>query len=116
MNYKELTGKSIREGFLEFHKNNPHVYAAFEQQCLEAIKKGRKKISAKLILNWIRWNEYLKTDDKNFKINDAYQAYFARMFVNSNPEHREIFNFRKLRNEDSGPYMNVDNKGQTSFL
>lgn len=115
MNYKELNGISIRQGFVKFHSENPHVYNAFEDQALKAIAKGRKKISAKLIINWIRWNEFLRTSDISFRINDAYQSYYARLFVEKHPEHKEIFEFRKLRNEDSGPYMKIGVSGQLYF-
>lgn len=116
MNYKELNGKSIREGFIEFNRDNPHIYMEFETQAFKAIYKGRTKISAKLIINFIRWNEYLRTTDKNFRINDAYQSYYARYFVALHPEHEDKFNFRKLRNEETSPYMRVDTNGQISFL
>jgi len=115
MNYKELNGRTIRDGFEAFHKENPHVYAEFEFQALRAIKRGRKKISAKLIINWIRWNEFLKTSDRNFKINDAYQAYYARYFVKINRQHADVFEFRKLRNEEGGPYMEIDENGELEF-
>lgn len=116
MNYKELNGYSIREGFNEFHKENPHIFKAFEEQALTAISKGRKKISAKLIINWIRWNEFLRSSDQNFRINDAYQSYYARHFVEIYPQYIDVFEFRKLRNEETGAYMNVDDNGQISFL
>ena len=116
MNYAELNGISIREGFKKFHGANIHIYIAFEQQAMRAIKKGRKKISAKLIINWIRWNEYLETTEKSFKINDAFQSYYARLFVTKHPEYIDIFEFRKLRNEEPAPYMKVDNTGQISFM
>ena len=116
MNYQELNGCTIRDGFNKFNGENPHIFTAFEEQALRAIEKGRKKISSKLIINWIRWNEFLKSSDKNFKINDAYQSYYARHFVEKYPQHREVFEFRKLRNEEGGQYMNVDSVGQISFL
>ena len=116
MNYQQQTGKTIKEGFLAFNSENPHIYEAFEKQALRAVKNGRKKISAKLIINWIRWNEFLKSTDQNFKINDAFQSYYARYFVEQHPEHAELFSFRKLRNEESGPCMNVDENGQISFI
>lgn len=100
MNYKELNGLSIREGFDAFNKQNPHIYDAFEEQVLNAIRKGRNKVSAKLIINWIRWNEFLNSSDLNFKINDAYQSYYARYFVEKHPQYEYIFEFRRLRNED----------------
>tara|TARA_R110001632_G_scaffold31337_1_gene81756 strand:+ start:168 stop:518 length:351 start_codon:yes stop_codon:yes gene_type:complete len=116
MNYKELNGRSIREGFNEFNRENPHIYNAFEEQAFKAIKKGRLKISSKLIINWIRWNEFLTSSDKNFKINDAYQSYYARCFVEKNPEYFTFFNFRKLRNEDDGNYMSKDDNGKIIFM
>ncbi len=115
MNYKELNGCSIREGFDKFNKENPHIYNEFEKQCLLAIGKGRTKISAKLIINWIRWNEFLRSSDQNFKINDAYQSYYARYFVEQYPEYENVFEFRKLRNEEKGPYMGVDSEGITFY-
>lgn len=116
MNYKELNGCTIREGFNKFNEANPHIYDAFEEQALKAIGKGREKISAKLIINWIRWNEFLKSSDKNFRINDAYQSYYARHFIKKNPEHEDVFNLRKLRNEEGGRYMTKDPEGKLSFL
>ena len=116
MNYQELNGHSIREGFQQFNAENPHIFKAFEEQALRAIGKGRDKISAKLIINWIRWHEFLESSDKNFRINDAYQSYYARHFIEKYPQHKEVFEFRKLRNEKDGPYMNVDDNGQISFL
>lgn len=115
MNYKQLTGFSIRDAFHKFNKENPHVFKAFEEQALSAIKKGRKKISSKLIINWIRWNEFLRTSDQNFKINDAFQSYYARHFVEKYPEYLEYFEFRKLRNEEDGPYMKIEDE-EISFL
>ena len=116
MNYAELNGKTIREGFREFHNENPHIYREFEKQAIRAIRKGRTKLSAKLIINWIRWNEYLRSSDQNFRINDAYQSYYARLFLQRNPKHEGIFELRKLRNEQDGPFMNVEENGQITFL
>ena len=116
MNYKELNGKSIRDGFNEFNEANPHIFAAFERQVFNAINKGRKKISAKLIINVIRWEMYLESVDLNFKINDAYQSYYARAFAEKYPQYADFFEFRKLRNEESGPFMLVDDGGELEFL
>lgn len=115
MNYKELTGKSIRHAFNEFHKNNPHVYNAFSEQVEKAVRRGKTKVSAKLIINWIRWEVCLSSSDDNFKINDAFQSYYARLYIKNNPDKSGLFNMRKLRNEEHGPYM-IENDGQLSFV
>lgn len=117
MNYEQLNGKSIREGFLEFHSKNPHVYKAFEKQALIAINKGRTKLSAKMIINWIRWNEFLRTSDLNFCINDAFTPLYSRLFIDRHKEYDGIFEMRKLRNEHKGSQvMRVDEKGQIEFF
>jgi hypothetical protein len=116
MNYHDLNGVWIRDGFNKFNKENPHIYQAFERESLKAIEKGREKISAKLIINWIRWNEFLNSSDLNFKINDAFTAYYSRLFIKIHPQYSNIFEFRKLRNEENGPYMIIENDGQLKFL
>lgn len=116
MNYQSLHKKSIREGFAEFHKENPQIFKEFERVCLIQISSGRNKLSAKEIINYIRWNRQVQTTDRNWKINDAFQSYFARLFTSIHPEHSDKFTFRKLRNEEPGPYMRVEKNGQIAFL
>ncbi len=117
MNHKALTGESIRDSFNKFNHSNPHIYKVFEEQVLAAILAGKTKVSAKLIINWIRNKEEIKTGGKNFKINDAFQSYYPRLFAHFNPQHAGVFEFRKQRNEQDGPYIKVDPKtGQISFF
>lgn len=116
MNYQELNGISIREGFERFHKENPQIFSEFEKEVLRALSKGRKRVSAKLIINWIRWNVFVNSSDENFKINDAMISYYAREFVRKHPHHKDVFEFRKLRNEQGGPYVKVGPGGQLEFL
>lgn len=115
MTYSELNGHTIEEGFLKFHKENPKVYEAFKVQALKAINLGRKKLSAKLIINVIRWNVFLETSDENFKINDAFQSYYARLFANEHPQYKECFEFRKQRSKDDAPYIFTLPDGQLGF-
>lgn len=114
--HRELNGCSIRQGFNKFNEENPHIFKAFEEQALKAIARGRKKISSKFIINWIRWHQFLESSDLDFKINDAYQSYYARFFIEKYPEHETVFEFRKLRNEEDGPYIEIHPRtGQLSF-
>lgn len=98
--FKEVNGKSIKESWWEYHQKNRQVFKLFEELAFKAIDKGKKKLSAKLIINVIRWEHYLNTEDETgFKINDAYSAYYGRLFIHLHPEHKDIFNFRELRSE-----------------
>jgi hypothetical protein len=98
MNYQQQTGITIEEAFEAFNTRNPEVYKAFEAQALAAVRLGKRKVSSKQILGYIRWNMFLAIDqNETFKINDAYTAHYARLFAKNYPQYSGIFNFRELR-------------------
>jgi hypothetical protein len=109
MNFAENTGRTIQEAFEEFHRLNPSVYNECKKLALDAIQKGRKKISFKLIINVIRWEKYLQTEEPTlwnqdgkqvaFKINDAYSSRYARLFRSEFPQYADRIEFRDLRSK-----------------
>lgn len=109
MNFKQNTGRTIQEAFEIFHRLNPQVYAECRRLALEALRKGRKKISFKLIINVVRWEKFMQTEEPTlwnqngtltaFKINDAYSSRYARLFKKEFPEYAHRIEFRGLRSE-----------------
>ena len=97
MKFEQLKGKTIRDAFLEFDAKNPEVYSQFRRLAFQAINTGKKKTSSKMIINVIRWHFYLKTEGDEFKINDAFTAYYARKFIAEFPDHRDMFELRRIR-------------------
>lgn len=89
---------TVKDQFDAFDKANPRIYSRFKDKALDAVKRGKTKISSKMIINVIRWDEYLDTDsDDGFKINDKFTPYYSRKFIEEFPEHSELFNFRTIR-------------------
>lgn len=107
MNFQENTGKTIQQAFDEYHALNPKVYELFKTSVLEAIRIGKKKVSAKVICGKIKWDMFIKTEEPTiltiegkqveFAINDAYTSRLARVFADEFPEHEDIFNYKSLR-------------------
>lgn len=97
MNFKDKTGKSISEAFAEFHKENPHVYGYFKSFFFYLHSKGWQKISAKLIVERCRGEIITITSAPDYKINNSYTAYYARLFVKEYPQHKKCFEFRELK-------------------
>jgi len=95
--YFEYTGNTIQERFEEFDNKNPLVWNLFKQQVQKAISRGKKKLSAKTILGFIRWNLTLATTGDEFKINDIFTSRYSRKYINQFPEHKEVFELRNLR-------------------
>jgi hypothetical protein len=90
---------NIREQFEKFNEENPKVWEYFERFTLQAIHKGKNKISHWLIVNRIRWEIYIETTGDDFKINNNFIALYARLFVEKYPQHKTIFSLRKMKDE-----------------
>ena len=116
MKHKQLYGKDISESFRDFIKENPRFYELFERFALELIKAGNKVLSSYLICERIRWEYHIQTTDKNFKLNNSLRPHFGRLFMRRNPQYKGYFKTRKLFSEEGGPYMDVDENGQITFL
>jgi hypothetical protein len=87
------------ERFEEFNRRNPQVYSALESMAREIVNRGRRKIGIKMLFEVLRWNYYLETDDPNsdFKINNNYAPYYARLIIANNPNWEDVFELRTIR-------------------
>jgi hypothetical protein len=94
--------KSFRErknDWEDFHRENPMIWQYFEKFSFEAIAKRRKKISHWLIINRIRWEVYVVTTGEEFKISNNYIAFYARLWRETYPQHKELFNIKAMAGE-----------------
>lgn len=85
--------------FREFHAKNPQVYVALVRFAREAKARGRNKIGIELLINRVRWELFMNTrdDHSDFKINNNYKAYYARLIMEREPDMKTMFNTRELR-------------------
>lgn len=91
---------SIRDRFERFHRANPAVYQAFKRFAWDVKRVGRTRWSADAIVQRIRWLYSVETDEPDFKINDHYSAYYARLLMEEDPENfAGFFELRKTRTE-----------------
>ena len=66
--------------FVEFHRDNPTVWTMFQRFAQEALSAGRK-IGARAIGERIRWEVTIKTTGEEFKVNDHFWPYYARLLM-----------------------------------
>lgn len=98
--FKQSTFNERKRAWWVWHKENPQVWDYFEKFSLEAVKRGRKKISHWLIINRIRWEVYMETTGDEFKISNDYIAFYARLWRAKYPEHKELFNIKRMIGEN----------------
>ncbi len=82
------------EGFLEAYKSAPEVWRAFERITLDLVKRERKA-GAIDILGKIRWDTNVE-GGLDWKVNNNYAPYYARIFVHKYPQHASFFEFRRV--------------------
>lgn len=92
-----------KQAWWDWHKANPQVWELFERFSFEAIQRGHKKISHWLIINRIRWETTIITQGGDFKISNDYIAFYARLFRAKHPQHKNLFNVKKMIGESSEP-------------
>jgi hypothetical protein len=93
--------------FETYDRDNPIVWKMFLRYTKEYVKrkqdqgirKKRIKLSAWMVMNRIRWEAYISTDDRfsEFKINNNYIAHYARKFKERYPKWQHLFETRQLK-------------------
>lgn len=89
--------KASLERFKKYHAENPQVYEKFRELAIEMRANGRRKYSAEIIINVMRWHFDLKTKGDVFEINNDFKSIYARLLVYHHPEFASFFEFRKVR-------------------
>lgn len=82
------------KSFMDYHKENPHIYDLFKKYTFDLIRSDRKHYGAKGVIERIRWHSALSAEGM-FKINNNYAPGYARLFHIDNPEHEGFFRTRK---------------------
>lgn len=78
-----------------YDTQNPEIWAEFEKIALKLIRQGITHYGAKSIFEVIRWHRIVRANDKQFKINNNYTAYYARKFLQKYPQYQDFFETRK---------------------
>lgn len=83
--------------FLEWHRNNPHVYQEFKKLTFKMAGTGRKRYSARTIVEVMRWHYDLQTTGDVFGVNDNFTPIYVRLLIHDHPEYRNFFELRIVR-------------------
>jgi hypothetical protein len=82
---------TLLDEFVAFHEANPEVYELFDSYCREAIRSGRTRLGAKMVIERMRWYTDIETSDGEFKLRNAFTAFYARLWQTRHPEHPGFF-------------------------
>lgn len=92
-NDAELT---TAERFERFHEANPHVYRTLCRLARQWVNRtGRRKVGIGALFERARWEISIETNDPDFKLNNNYRAYYARLIMATEPDLGELFELRR---------------------
>lgn len=99
-----LTDLATLDRFTEFHRNNPGVYQALVRLAREWIAStGQHKLGIKALYERARWEIVITTGATDFKLNNDYTAYYARLIMTQEPDLADMFNLRKSAADEIYP-------------
>ena len=75
---------------------NLHVYAAFRREALDVHAQGFEHYSARTIIEWLRHHTAVRERSADeWKLNDHYTPYLARLFDMAEPHAAGLFEYRR---------------------
>ena len=96
---RAMPGMSLVDQFRAFHAANPHVYDALRNLALRLRNNGHRRIGMKMLFETLRYQYMINTSDPNsdFKLNNNYTAYYARLLMDNEPVLAGAFETRERR-------------------
>jgi len=105
LNLVEENKDLFTKDFIKWIPNNLHIFAEFCARSHALKKSGRKRYGAKSIMETIRFDTYLREKpDYEFKINNNYTAYLARLAIIAYNDLDGFFEFRETKAVNSGVF------------
>ena len=81
--------------FEAFHADNPQVYEALVDISLQVKRKGFVRFGIRQIWERLRWiRTFQTTGDGDYKLNDHYAPFYARLIMATVPELAGFFEIR----------------------
>jgi hypothetical protein len=99
MTQGHLFKPSIKRQFEMFHAANPLIYDALLKYSRQAKAAGKQHYSISIVFERVRWHMHIETTDysDDFKLNNNYKAYYARLLMEREPDLEGFFQLRRLK-------------------
>ena len=97
-------GQTIADRFEQFHRDNPRVYAVLVRLAREWVRTtGRRKVGISALFERTRWEIAIETKSPDFKLNNNFRAFYARLLM---AEHEDLDDIFDLRRSEADQWIN----------
>jgi hypothetical protein len=88
---------TIQERFADFCERNPHILEELESRALLLRSRGARRIGVKAIWEAMRFDAMVRTDTRDFKLNNDFTALYARLLIERHPLLADVIETRERR-------------------
>lgn len=86
---------STAQRFETFNRENPQVYRTLVRLAREWVQRtGRHKLGISMLFERARWDLAIATNAADYKLNNNYRAWFARLIMAQEPDLAHVFELR----------------------
>ncbi len=78
-----------------FHLANPRVYYELVMLARRAKRTGAARVGIGQLFEVLRWRHMLRTQGDEFKLNNSFRAFYARMIMANEPDLDGFFETRR---------------------
>ena len=98
---KESDGRqeTIEEKFWRFHALNPHVEVALRRMALQLKDSGHSRYGLRALFEVLRFKSSIDTTGRQFKLNNNYTSFYARLIMDLEPALIGFFQIREHEKE-----------------
>ena len=82
--------------FFAWHHDHLEVWEAFQFKAIKLIERGVAHYGSKAIFEVIRFEHTIRSGG-DFKVNNNFAPYYARLFALKYPDHADFFETREIR-------------------
>lgn len=106
-------GSTIEHDFRDFHAQNPEVYDRLVELARQwKLRRGNAKLGIKMLWEVLRWETALHTRGDDFRLNNNFTSYYARLIMEREPDLEGVFELRRLHTPR--PYGSADQGQQAA--
>jgi hypothetical protein len=93
----EHNKQKFSDEFIKWFPINIHVWDAFVAEAIKVQNKGYKHYSARTIIHVLRHHSAISENESEWKINNNYSPYLARLFDLVYPHKAGLFEYRSVK-------------------
>ncbi len=99
----------LKKQFEEFHRDNPKVYILLVRLAREWVQAtGRRTLGIKALWERARWEIAISTVGDEFKLNNNYHAFYARLIMQQEKDLNGLFRLRQSAADEPQLFLITD--------